>query len=79
RQDEARLDADVGRLHAVTDLKRRFLAEHLGRWIGPFAQAVQAGAQSVFYAKLAELTELFVRAEAHREGVPVLSPTPTQS
>ena len=45
-------------------LQRRFLGEHLGAWIGPFAAAVKAGADTDFYRELAEFTERFVRLEA---------------
>ena len=69
RQNEARRNADMDRLNAVTDLKRRFLAAHLGRWIGPFTEAVKGGAESVFYRQLAELTKLFVSMETLKEEV----------
>ena len=69
RQNEARRNADMDRLNAVTDLKRRFLAAHLGRWIGPFTEAVKGGAESVFYRQLAELTQLFVSMETIKEEV----------
>lgn len=45
-------------------LQRRFLGEHLGAWIGPFAAAVKAGADTDFYRELAGFTERFVRLEA---------------
>ncbi|MFZ3081110.1 TorD/DmsD family molecular chaperone [Rhodoferax ferrireducens] len=45
-------------------LQRRFLGEHLGVWMGPFAAAVKAGADTVFYRELAAFTERFVRMEA---------------
>jgi TorA maturation chaperone TorD len=45
-------------------LQRRFLGEHLGVWMGPFAAAVKAGADTAFYRELAALTERFVRMEA---------------
>ena len=44
-------------------LKKRFLDEHLGRWIGPFAAAIKTGAQSSFYRELAGLTDGFVEHE----------------
>ena len=44
-------------------LQRRFLGEHLGVWMGPFAAAVKAGADTAFYRELAALTERFVRME----------------
>jgi TorA maturation chaperone TorD len=52
--------ADLPRLHA---LRQRFLDEHLAAWIGPFAQAVQAGAECAFYREVAALTEMFVRMQ----------------
>lgn len=45
-------------------LQRRFLGEHLGVWMGPFAAAVKAGADTAFYRELAALTERVVRMEA---------------
>jgi len=69
RQNEARLNGDMDRLNAVTDLKRRFLDVHLGRWIGPFTDAVKGDAESLFYRQLAELTKLFVTMEANKEGL----------
>jgi TorA maturation chaperone TorD len=47
-------------------LKRRLLGEHLGRWIGPFTEAVKAGAQCGFYRELGDLTNRFVAMEARR-------------
>ena len=47
-------------------LRRRLLEEHLGRWAGPFAQAVKEGARSAFYRELGELTGRFVALEARR-------------
>jgi TorA maturation chaperone TorD len=45
-------------------LKKRFLGEHPGLWVGPFTAAVRAGAQSEFYRHLAQLTAGFVKIEA---------------
>lgn len=55
-----------GSAHEVAALKKRFLAEHLGRWAGPFTEAVKAGAQCAFYRELGELTNRFVAGEARR-------------
>lgn len=63
RQNEAQRIGDTEALDAVSKLERRFLAEHLGRWVGPFTAAVKSGAQSAFYRELAELTERFVMME----------------
>jgi putative dimethyl sulfoxide reductase chaperone len=63
RQSEAyRADlADIVR--DWEQLERFFLQKHMGIWIGPFAAAVRAGAETAFYRSLAELTERFVRME----------------
>lgn len=66
RENEARLAGDADRLGRVTDLKARFLDQHLGRWIRPFTSAVRDGAQSGFYRHLADLTRLFVDMETSR-------------
>ena len=57
-------EADV-----TESLQRRFLAEHLGAWIAPFAAAMASGAQSAFYRELGALTEYFVRMQA---GMPTI-------
>ena len=45
---------------AIEELQQRFLSQHLGAWIGPFAAAVAGSAQTAFYRELATLTEQFV-------------------
>ncbi len=47
-------------------LKRRFLAEHLGRWTGPFTDALRTASREAFYRELADLTAAFVSREAAR-------------
>ncbi len=64
RENEARREGNVDALKARAALRKRFLEEHLGRWIEPFAAAVVAGAQSGFYRALGEFTARFVRMEA---------------
>lgn len=49
-------------------LRRRFIVEHLARWLPPFLEAVEAGAETAFYAELARLTRAFVLEEMHRAG-----------
>lgn len=64
KQNEARQagwDEEV--LEAWQHLQRLFLESHLGAWIGRFALAVEAKAQTPFYRELAGLTERFVRIE----------------
>jgi putative dimethyl sulfoxide reductase chaperone len=63
REAEARLSADAEALARVTSLRRRFLDEHLGRWVNPFTAAVRNGAQTAFYRELAQLTDRFIASE----------------
>lgn len=63
REHEAQLAEDPDRTHAISDLKRRFLDQHLGRWIKPFSAALAAGAQTDFYRELAAMTAQAVNLE----------------
>jgi TorA maturation chaperone TorD len=63
KANEARRAGDAPALLAIIDLKRRFLREHLGKWLGPFTGAVRQWAQTDFYFQLAALSEAFVLAE----------------
>jgi TorA maturation chaperone TorD len=60
REDEARAAGDVALTDKVSDIARRFVAAHLGRWAGAFARQVATRAESPFYASMAHLLgELF--------------------
>lgn len=59
---------DAAARDAAAKLRQRLLDEHLARWIGPFAAAMGRGAQTGFYRALADLTDRFVRLEAHAGG-----------
>jgi TorA maturation chaperone TorD len=63
-QNQARLAGHSAALAASEGLQQRFLAEHLGAWIGPFTAAVKSGAQTAFYRELAALTARFVRMQS---------------
>ena len=67
RENEARRNDNPEGLTAMAGLRKRFLDEHLGSWVGPFTAAVKAGAQSGFYRELAELTDRFVKMEEASE------------
>ena len=64
RENEGHRNGDTEALKAAADLRKRFLDEQLGLWIGPFTAAVKTGAESDFYRQLAELTDRFVKMEA---------------
>lgn len=66
RGNVARWSGDAPVLQQVEALRRRFLEQHLGLWLGPFLLAMHDAAQTPFYEALAEATEAFVRAEARR-------------
>ena len=48
------------------DLRRRFVREHLRKWVPAFAEAVHTGAETEFYRQLAQLTARLVALEARR-------------
>ncbi|MGZ8198140.1 MAG: TorD/DmsD family molecular chaperone [Burkholderiales bacterium] len=66
RENEARLKGDAAALPSLAAQRKRFLHEHLGRWVPPFSAAIKSGAQSAFYSELARLTDSFVAMEARR-------------
>lgn len=68
RQNQAHRTGDREALNSAIGLHKRFLDEHLGRWVGPFSAAVRSGAQSAFYRELAEFTSRFVTMEAVVQG-----------
>lgn len=63
RENEAHRNGQHDAQAAKAALRKRFLAEHLGRWAGPFTAAVRAGAQSSYYRQLGDFTDRFVKLE----------------
>ncbi|MDA8257715.1 MAG: molecular chaperone TorD family protein [Betaproteobacteria bacterium] len=63
-QNQAQFGGNANELTAANTMHSRFVAEHLGAWIGSFVEAVRAGAETAFYRELAEFTERFVGLEA---------------
>lgn len=68
RETQATANGDLDAMTATTALRRRFLAEHVGAWIGPFTTAMHDGAETGFYRELAGLTARFVAVEAEAAG-----------
>lgn len=64
RENEARRNADNAALEATAGIRKQFLHEHIGAWVGPFTAAIRSGARTDFYRELAELTDRFVKVEA---------------
>ena len=69
RENEAHRNGEHDARETKTALRKRFLDEHLGRWIGPFTSAVIAGAQSSYYRQLAGLTDRFIHMESGQDQV----------
>ncbi len=63
RENEAVRTGDSAGLEHAASLRRRFLDQHLARWIGPFTAAMRTNAQTDFYRQLADLTEKLVRRQ----------------
>lgn len=63
-QNQAQFGGNTNELSVANTMHRRFVAEHLGAWIGSFADAIRASAETAFYRELAGFTERFVRMEA---------------
>jgi TorA maturation chaperone TorD len=70
REAEAIRAGEPAAAARAVSLRRRFLAEHLGRWVEPFAAAQIGHAETDFFRTLATLTERFVseQAESAKSG-----------
>jgi hypothetical protein len=53
------------------DAQRKFLRDHLGRWVNLFAERVAPSPATNVYHQLAAFTAAFVRAEMERLGAAV--------
>ena len=51
------------------EARRGFLSAHLGRWVGAFAESVEAAAEGVFFKAAAALLREFVAEECRTLGV----------
>lgn len=51
------------------DAQRKFLQDHLGRWIAPFAESLARSAEDGPYVALARFAADFIRADAERLDV----------
>ena len=53
-------ETEAGEQARLSALKRGFLEEHLGQWVGELAAAMRNGAETSFYRQLADMTEQVV-------------------
>lgn len=63
REARAAASANGADLQEAVDLRRRFVEQHLGRWVGSFTEALRGGGETALYRTLADLTERFVESE----------------
>ena len=61
-------EIDAGEQARLDGLKRGFLEEHLGRWIGELADAMRNGAKTRFYRQLADMTEMVVLEDMREQA-----------
>ena len=61
RECEAEQGGNERERENAIQLRRRFLDEHVGRWVAPFAAAVESGAETAFYRELAQFTKRTLR------------------
>jgi TorA maturation chaperone TorD len=52
----------------AADAARKFLADHLGRWVPGFCRGLREAARDPFYSAVADLLEIFLEGEASRLG-----------
>lgn len=66
REAVARRDGQTEQLIAARAARRALLDAHLGRWMPPFAAAIERGAGTTFYRALAGTARAFIAGEAAR-------------
>jgi DMSO reductase family type II enzyme chaperone len=79
----AREEGIAEHAEVCTDAQRKFLQDHLGRWIAPFAESLARSAEDGPYVALARFAADFIQADAERLGahpesrpVAEMKPTP---
>lgn len=70
RQCEATQQAQADEVASTRQMYATFLREQLGAWVGGFAAAVKAHAETGFYRELATLTANYVSSEVDRLALP---------
>ena len=54
---------DVDQLEICRDVQRKFLRDHLGRWVDAFTQALRGKTSLTYYSTLSDLLNCYLRAE----------------
>jgi TorA maturation chaperone TorD len=63
KQNQATNEENLQNIQLYKQKQKTFLHSHLARWVPLFAENVQKYAQTEFYKKLAQLTEVFVQKD----------------
>jgi putative dimethyl sulfoxide reductase chaperone len=71
KQAYALQEGNLEHAEVAADAQRKFLEDHLGQWIGLFAQSLRLNATDESYQALSHFIEAFVEADARRLGVKI--------
>jgi TorA maturation chaperone TorD len=63
KQTQATNEENLQGIQIYKQKQKSFLSSHLARWVPEFTANVQQNAQTEFYKKLAQLTEIFVQKD----------------
>jgi TorA maturation chaperone TorD len=63
KQTQATNEENLQDIQLYQQKQKSFLCSHLDRWLSEFAENVRKNAQTKFYKKLAQLTEMFVEKD----------------
>jgi putative dimethyl sulfoxide reductase chaperone len=64
-------EGNLEHAEVTNDAQRKFLEDHLGNWIGLFAQSLRLNASDESYQALSGFIEAFVEADARRLGAKI--------
>ena len=65
-EEQAWKEADADKATAFRNVEKKFIEEHLSRWIPTFCEQVIQEAELPFYRSFAELTKRFIRYEMEK-------------
>ena len=68
----AREHGEQEHLEICIDTQRKFLRDHLGRWISIFARILASATENEFYRQLGKVTEDFLNSEATALGIELM-------
>lgn len=69
-EQEAREKEDAPKLEKILNLERRFIDEHISKWIPQFADKIAAQTKLSFYRNMATLTKEFIQFETEELNKP---------